>query len=282
MAKNDSKSRKRLDEIYDLFDKKGVQLDRDSIWEVQGTPVVYHKDVERLGAAIGVEWEAPQVIRAEADEAVILVVGRIGERMEWSFGEAKVVPMVDSGKKNKWGKPVMVPLDDAIGNYQVSPKQGAYVYAMAEKRGKDRVILKLADLHGDVYSDQEADDLQKRNADDDDRQPANRNEAGESRKSDQPSQDVGENPQTDDVLDSDESICANLRRLIDESESIKDVTELMLHKTTQEELRSLPGPMAEAMKAYAKKRLAELGWPGSKDKAQKQEPKGDEDQGAAA
>jgi hypothetical protein len=52
--------------------------------------------------------------------------------MEWSIGEA------------------------VIGqSYQVSGKQAAiFPYAMAEKRGKDRVILKLAGLTG-VYSEEE-------------------------------------------------------------------------------------------------------------------------------
>ena len=41
-------------------------------------------------------------------------------------------------------------------NYRVSGKQAAYVYAMAEKRAKDRVILKLIELHGLVYSEEES------------------------------------------------------------------------------------------------------------------------------
>jgi hypothetical protein len=49
----------------------------------------------------------------------------------------------------------------AIGqNYRVSGKQAAYVFCMAEKRGRDRVILKLAGLHG-VYSEEEADDFKR-------------------------------------------------------------------------------------------------------------------------
>jgi hypothetical protein len=61
----------------------------------------------------------------------------LGEAQEWSIGEAR------------------------IGlNYQVSGKQAGYPYAMAEKRGKDRVILKLAKLHG-AYSEDEADDFKQ-------------------------------------------------------------------------------------------------------------------------
>jgi hypothetical protein len=126
-------------EIRDLFQKNGLDISREDVWEVRpGTPVVLHKALERLAAAIGVQWEDPQVIRSERDEAVVLVRGYIkGRPAEWSIGEA------------------------CIGqNYKVSGKMAAYPYAMAEKRGKDRVILKLAGLHG-VYSEEEADDFKQ-------------------------------------------------------------------------------------------------------------------------
>ena len=58
----------------------------------------------------------------------------VGQGLEWSFGEA------------------------CLGVNYKAPGGQAYVYAMAEKRGKDRVILKLAGLHG-VYSEEEADDF---------------------------------------------------------------------------------------------------------------------------
>ncbi|MBP1296999.1 MULTISPECIES: hypothetical protein [Bradyrhizobium] len=132
----------KLDKIYDVFDKHKVDIDRDSIWEVQGTPVVKHKDVERLGAAIGIKWTKPEILRAERDEAVILVMGEANGKTEWSIGEALI------SKENEVG-----------GNYKVKGKMAAYPYAMAEKRAKDRVILKLADLHGDAYSSEEADDF---------------------------------------------------------------------------------------------------------------------------
>jgi hypothetical protein len=146
----------RLDKIYAVFDKHKVEIDKDSIWEVQGTPVVKHKDVERLGAALGVKWTKPDVLRAERDEAVILVMGEVAGQTEWSIGEALIV------QANQVG-----------GNYKVSGKQAAYPYAMAEKRAKDRVILKLADLHGDAYSSEEADDFNQSNNSDDRRDNRN-------------------------------------------------------------------------------------------------------------
>jgi hypothetical protein len=124
-------------EIRELFQRHGLDVSRSDIWEVQGNPVIHHKAVERLGVMIGIEWHQPQILRAEKDEAVMIVTGKVGERLEWSVGEA------------------------AIGqNYRVSGKQAAYVFCMAEKRGRDRVILKLAGLHG-AYSEEEADDFKQ-------------------------------------------------------------------------------------------------------------------------
>ena len=144
--------------IRDLFKQANVDLPRDDVWDVQGTPVVKHRALERLGAAIGIEYAQPVVLRNEGDEAVILCTGKKGDKTEWSIGEARTVLMRDTGRKNQKGKPIYEAPDGAVGNYQITPKQAAYPYAMAEKRAKDRVILKLAGLHG-VYSEEEADEF---------------------------------------------------------------------------------------------------------------------------
>lgn len=110
-------------------------LAADEVWQVHGsTWVVKHKAIERIGAQLGVSWAPPHVIEGStADKTVVvLVTGKIGERVEWSFGEA-------SPANNK----------------------NAYPWAMAEKRGKDRVILKFLAAHGDVYSEDEADDFKQ-------------------------------------------------------------------------------------------------------------------------
>jgi hypothetical protein len=125
-------------EIRDLFKRHDVPLSRDDVWDVRGNPVIKHRAMEALAMKVGIIWDKPVIIRAERDEAVVLVSGCLeeggGKRsgvMEWSIGEA------------------------AIGqSYQVSGKQAAFPYAMAEKRGKDRVILKLTGLTG-VYSEEE-------------------------------------------------------------------------------------------------------------------------------
>jgi hypothetical protein len=133
-------------EIKELFGKFGASLDRDDVWQVQSAVVIKHKALERLAVAARISFDKPIILRAERDEAVILVHGSMcaadnkngGEtRHEWSIGEALVNV-----------------------NYKVSGKQAGYVYAMAEKRAKDRVILKLAGLHG-LYSEDEADEFKE-------------------------------------------------------------------------------------------------------------------------
>lgn len=122
-------------EIRELFAKHGVSLNRDDVWMVQASYVVKHKALERLAAALRIKYAPPQILRSERDEAVILVTGSLGDNVEWSIGEALV-----------------------NANYRVTGKMAPYVYAMAEKRAKDRVIIKLAGLHG-VYSEEEADEF---------------------------------------------------------------------------------------------------------------------------
>ena len=125
-------------DIKALFGKFGASISEDDVWQVQSATVIKHKALERLAAAAGIEFKSPHIIRSDRDEAVILVTGTLGERSEWSIGEALVNV-----------------------NYRVSGKQAAYVYAMAEKRAKDRVIIKLAGLHG-IFSEDEADDFKAR------------------------------------------------------------------------------------------------------------------------
>src|SRR3712207_8319138 len=48
------------------------------------------RSLERIAAQAQITYDVPTVLRAERDEAVILVVGRMGDRNEWSIGEALV------------------------------------------------------------------------------------------------------------------------------------------------------------------------------------------------
>ena len=122
--------------IKKVLVEHGETWNTGTVWRVQGTAVISHKALERIAARAGIRFDKPDVLRAERDEAVMLVVGRRGDLTEWSVGECVI---------NQ--------------NYRVSGKQAAYPWAMAEKRAKDRVILKLLALHGIAYSEEEADDL---------------------------------------------------------------------------------------------------------------------------
>jgi hypothetical protein len=106
-------------------------LSRDDFWELpqkKGTWLVKHAALEVVAAKAGVLFDMPQVLEASGAEgsAAVCVRGELGDRWEWSIGEA-------------------------------SPKnsRNAYPWAMAEKRAKDRVILKLTGIHGLVYSEEE-------------------------------------------------------------------------------------------------------------------------------
>jgi len=108
-------------------------IDSDEIWEVHGSSwVVKHKALERVAVDVGIVWLRPsvQVCDLANKIAVICAFGKLGEREEWSFGEA-------SPANNK----------------------NSYPMAMAEKRARDRVILKLLVTHGALYSEAEADEF---------------------------------------------------------------------------------------------------------------------------
>lgn len=120
-------------ELKDILDKYGISYtDKDKLWDCHGTLVLYHKAYEIIAAQENIVFDPPQIIESNSkDKTVcICVTGRLGERAEWSFGEA-----APNNNKN------------------------SYPYAMAEKRAKDRVVAKLVGLAAYVYSEDEADDF---------------------------------------------------------------------------------------------------------------------------
>src|SRR5690242_12861011 len=93
-------------EIMDFMSQ--YKIDSDEIWQVHGSSwVVKHKALERVAAEVGIMFDRPAMIETNSKEGfvAICVFAKLGERSEWSFGEA-------------------------------SPKncKNAYYYAMAEKR----------------------------------------------------------------------------------------------------------------------------------------------------
>lgn len=112
-------------------------LAKDDFWELpqkKGTWIAKHAALEVAAAKAKIVFLSPQVLEAngETKSVALCVTGTTDDRSEWSIGEA-------SPANNR----------------------NAYPYAMAEKRGKDRVILKLIGLHGLIYSEDEADDFKR-------------------------------------------------------------------------------------------------------------------------
>jgi hypothetical protein len=221
-------------QIADILAKYGEPI-AGNIWRVQGQAVIYHKALERIAAQAGIAFGPPTILRAERDEAVLLVTGSMGERTEWSIGEALVNV-----------------------NYRVSGRQAAYVYAMAEKRAKDRVILKLVGLHGLLYSEEEADEL--------------KSSAASVAASETAAQSDGMLPQEVGTPAKSKSARGKanggaqggadaLKRKIDKAGSINAVTDLMLLPETQKSLNELPVAVRDEIRDYAKARLVALGWP---------------------
>ena len=211
-----------------------------NIWRVQGNAVIYHKCLERIAAQAKIVYDPPTVLRAERDEAVILVTGHMRitppgggdpvERTEWSIGEALVNV-----------------------NYRVSGKQSAYVYAMAEKRAKDRVILKLIELHGLVYSEEEADELKAPDPDGASVEVAGTQDGSDESKPAEPALE--------------QRMAAELKRKLGSARSVDAVTELMTHAETQRILAELPPELRDQIRDHAKSRMVALGWIPKRDKA---------------
>lgn len=129
----------KLPEHLGAFAAK-YNLTADDIWQIPKSSnfAVKHKALERVAAAEKIVFEPPMVITSDYSSVgiAICVTGHLGKASEWSIGEA------------------------SKDNYDRSQRANAgyqklYPWAMAEKRAKDRVILKLVGLHGDLYSEAE-------------------------------------------------------------------------------------------------------------------------------
>jgi hypothetical protein len=123
----------RIEEIRVKFGLKS-----DDFWELpqrKGTWIAKHAALEVAAVKAGITFDTPQILEAYGEQGVVAlsVVGKMDNRVEWSIGETN------------------------SSNYKTSGKQPSYPWAMAEKRAKDRVILKLIGIHGLVYSEDEGD-----------------------------------------------------------------------------------------------------------------------------
>jgi hypothetical protein len=114
--------------------QKAHGLSDAEMWEVRnGAWAVKHSAIERIVAERGIKFERPAIIEVNTAEKimVICVFGTLGDRTEWSFGEA------------------------SPANCKI-----AYPASIAEKRAKDRVAIKLLNATGSsIYSSEEADEF---------------------------------------------------------------------------------------------------------------------------
>jgi hypothetical protein len=125
-------ARKLDDKIGEVLRKHGY--DASACWDCHGVWVIYHKILEQIAVKEGIVFDPPTIVEANGltKVAALVVTGRLKDKSEWSIGEA-----APTNNKNN------------------------YPFAMAEKRGKDRVILKLIDLHGLAYSEEEAESFKE-------------------------------------------------------------------------------------------------------------------------
>jgi hypothetical protein len=123
-------------EVIEIGKKYNLDSSVD-LWDCQGTWVVTHKALERIAAQENIQWHRPpEIVCSDTDSNVVLVAyGKLGDREEWSTGEA------------------------SSDNYPKRGRAKRYPWAIAEKRAKDRVILKLINLAGYLYSEEESEEF---------------------------------------------------------------------------------------------------------------------------
>ena len=118
---------KELSKKYNLTKEDYWQESRSKKW------IITHDACQKIGDMEGIIFGPPQVLNSEQNFVRMVISAKKGEVLMWSIGEADT--------KNC---------------------KNLYFGAMAEKRGKDRVILKLINAYEyGIYSDVEADNFQK-------------------------------------------------------------------------------------------------------------------------
>ena len=108
-----------------------------SLWDCHGTWVVKHKALEKVANLLSISFDDPVVIETDIKNKCIAIMVK-------GYRDKNSATSVES-----W----------SIGEASPYNNKNNYPYAMAEKRAKDRVILKLVGIAGDVYSSEESDDF---------------------------------------------------------------------------------------------------------------------------
>ena len=142
MAQLNEKLKKLLSEVGEKVD---MSDDKNSaVWSLpqnKNVLIIKHKALEKISAHLGMWFDPPTILESDTDKKIVSLV------VKGYIDDGK-------GKNSAW----------SIG--EVSPKNNTnkYPYAIAEKRAIDRVILKLLGVHGDMYSEEEAEDFKTNNA----------------------------------------------------------------------------------------------------------------------
>jgi len=117
--------------------KEDYELTAEDFWELKqkkGTWIVTHKAVEKIALTEGYKWKL-EVLNFAPDIVVkCILTTRDGTKTIESLGEC-------TGK-------------NSFNNFP---------YAMAEKRAVDRCVLKLANAHGYMYTEDDAEEFKKEN-----------------------------------------------------------------------------------------------------------------------
>ena len=114
--------------------KDKYNLTDSDFWPCHGKPVTLHSTCEKIALKEGITSLDMDIVECDSEKRLVVIkcIGKLGDRVEVSYGEA-------------------------------NPKNtnSAYPVAMAEKRAVDRCILKLLNAHAYIYSDSESVDFKE-------------------------------------------------------------------------------------------------------------------------
>ena len=191
------------------------------LWDCQGTWVITHKALERIAAQENIQWtRPPEIVCSDTETDVVLVAyGKLGDREEWSTGEA------------------------SSDNYPKRGRAKRYPWAIAEKRAKDRVILKLINLAGYLYSEEESEEFKDARPKQPEEKPLPRGEVG--------ALDQGEQTNRE-VKTSYEKLLTNLN-LCRTSEDLSDWKNMF-----SDEYSALPEDYRESMRGECERKRDEI------------------------
>ena len=140
------------DRLAELL-KQVNETPTSALWDCHGTWVIKHKALEKVGVYLGITFDMPTIIETDIKNKSVSVCVQGHRNLNVSQEDSKT-----NTKENKivrisaWSFGESAP-------YNTTNK---YPFAMAEKRAVDRVILKLIGMHGDLYSEIEADSFQEK------------------------------------------------------------------------------------------------------------------------